>query len=88
MELLAKKVHYSSLKRTKGSDVVECAILVCVLCQPVPPSSHPYIGRFLLEIFYKFLMNTVMLCSGAIDNDWHTVIRPWIPGHVKSVVLT
>ena len=24
----------------KCSNVVECIILVCVLCQPVPPSSH------------------------------------------------
>ena len=48
----------------------------------------PTLGRFLLEIFYKFSMNTVMLCSGAIDNDRHTVIRPWIPGQVNSVVVT
>ena len=38
----------------KCSNVVECALLVCVLCQPVPPSIHPSLhlyGRFLLEIF-------------------------------------
>ena len=40
----------------KCSDVVECALLVCVLCQPVPPPSHPYIwSRFFLEIIYNSL---------------------------------
>ena len=37
----------------KGSNVVECALLVYLLCQPVH-LSIPIFGRFLLEIFLNF----------------------------------
>ena len=30
----------------KGSNVVKCDFLVCVLCQPVPPFMHPPIPTF------------------------------------------
>ena len=40
----------------KCTNVVEYAVLVCVLWQPVPPSIHPsihYFGRFLLEVGFR-----------------------------------
>ena len=42
------------------SIVVEFALLVSVLCQPVPSSIQPslHFGRFLLEIFLNFLYVT------------------------------
>ena len=38
----------------KCSNVVECAIPVSVLCQPVPPSSN-HLLDFFLEIFQNIL---------------------------------
>ena len=63
----------------KGSNVVECALLVCVLCQPVPPTGHPYFCRFLLECLYvsKFVMQCrphahlqLMHHSSTCTNKW------------------
>ena len=48
----------------KCVNVVECALLVCVLCQPV--SIHPPIptfGRFLLEIFLNFFIYNIDNCT-------------------------
>ena len=47
----------------KCSNVVECTLFVCVLCQPVPPTI-PTFGRLLLEIFlnFLFLLFFVMQC--------------------------
>ena len=40
-----------------SGNVAECALLVCVLSQPVPPSIHPslHLVEYLLEIFLNFL---------------------------------
>ena len=46
----------------KCSNVVECALLVCVLCQPVPPSIHPSLN--LIDSFRnlcKFLVSAPFL---------------------------
>ena len=40
----------------KCSNVVECALLVCVLCQLVPPSSHPSIWQ--ISFYYNFFAYT------------------------------
>ena len=58
----------------KCSNVVECALLVCVLCQPIPPSStHPYnFGQFLLKIFKISLQIVYNLADSARTQLIHT----------------
>ena len=62
----------------KCSNVVECmCLLVCVLCQPVPPSiqlSLHLVDSFFRKLF-KFLVSALFLLSGAAHTCGWCVIR-------------
>ena len=45
--------------RVKCSDVVECALLVCVPCQPMHPSIHP--SLHFVDFFKKIILNFLFL---------------------------
>ena len=53
----------------KCSNVLECALLICVLCQPVPPypSTHPYIWQISFRNLFNFFVSALFCyaCSAA-----------------------
>ena len=51
------------------SNVVECALPVCVLCQPVPPSMHPAFGRLLVEVVFIFQHFVFFLSTNPIPTS-------------------
>ena len=63
-------------------NVVECALLVCVLCQPVPPSIHP--SLHLIDSFRnlcKFLVSAPFLLLATAHALDASVIRARAPSN-------